>query len=136
MNIKNERDLRRWLRLNWPGKIEWIEPARGATIGKADVELIWQHSRTPVELKYWRAYKRGGLKASLRPAQYRYHRMMLKAGIASYILFAYESPVGVFLALLPNKHLNIHTMRFVLEYAWPVTDAAALVKLLREGYER
>lgn len=88
MEISSEGDLRSWLRKEWPGTIEWVEPGRGASVGQADAFLCWKKMRLPCECKFW-SRNSLGLITAVRPAQIRYHMMAAHAGRRTCLLAAW-----------------------------------------------
>jgi hypothetical protein len=85
-NIKNEDDLRAWLRehnkfMNGVS-LQWVEGStiHGSNVGAADVIMKYGDMKVDVELKYLDR-TRYGLKYTLRPSQRRFHRIsMMKGG--------------------------------------------------------
>lgn len=75
-----ESDLRDWLKINWPEKkLFWVEAAMGGTVGFPDAVLRIGDRWVPTELKVGEELKGGFLKATVRPAQCRFHRLAAEA---------------------------------------------------------
>lgn len=88
--MRSEGEVRDWLRKQWPGSVEWIEPGRGSSVGHADANLLSKNLRVPTECKFWQVVG-GKLLWSIRPAQIRYHMMSAKAGRRTALLYARRS---------------------------------------------
>lgn len=82
-DIKNEDDLREWLREQAPiiidVELQWVEPAMGSSVGSADVIMKRRGVKIDVELKYLERTRKG-TKFTVRPAQRRFHHMSMKRG--------------------------------------------------------
>lgn len=99
----DENDLRKWLRSVLGPACAWVEPARGGTVGNADVYCPtaldvpggWR-CLVPVELKHWERRRHGGRRMvffEVRPAQVRFHKMMRANRIKTAFLGLVEGEV-------------------------------------------
>jgi hypothetical protein len=89
-----EKDLRLWLRNVWlNGKkqapLVFVEPAKGSTIGCADVLLPIHPLLIPVELKLAKKRKSESFVTVIRPAQKRFHTLLALNGFFSCFLSCY-----------------------------------------------
>jgi hypothetical protein len=90
-NIKNEPDLREWLRTHIKEcegrvKIEWVEPnLYGSSIGAPDCKLNSEDKTIGLELKFLNMTRKG-IKWLVRPGQRRWHRMHAIKGGRSALL--------------------------------------------------
>lgn len=76
--MRNENELRDWVRKWWDGFMVWREPRRGIGEGAPDVDLLLPPDRAmggggasllPVELKIWKPGRK-----VVRPSQISWHR--------------------------------------------------------------
>lgn len=94
MDCLLEKDLRAWIRNVWSnGKaiapLNWIEPARGSSIGFPDVLLPVFPILIPCELKIAKKTKQEKFVSIVRPVQCRFHLTMKKHGFFSCFLVGY-----------------------------------------------
>jgi hypothetical protein len=75
----NESDIRHWLREAFGEGLQWVEAARGGTVGQPDVLMPTKFGKLPVELKFW-SRTRKGIRAEIRPTQRRFHILEARAG--------------------------------------------------------
>lgn len=128
--MKNESDLRAWLRNSWSEEnppLTWIEAAVGGTFGAPDVLVPLGGSKfLPLELKFWKPYKKVAMHVSIRVPQRRWHRMALRKGSRSAFLVATEYDEGPY--LFPAE--KVLKKQFVLPpVRGPVFCADDIVKL-------
>jgi hypothetical protein len=100
IDIRNETDLREWLRdQSMPGVTrQWVEPSPllGSDIGCADVILKYGEARVDLELKY--LYRtRNGIKYLVRPSQRRFHHMTMRRGGRTAMLFILDETQELYL---------------------------------------
>ena len=89
-----ESDLRSWLRNVWRrGRadlgLQWIEPAKGSSIGFPDVLIPIAPFLVPVELKIATQNADKTYSSIVRPAQRRFHLLMKKQNMFSCYLSAF-----------------------------------------------
>lgn len=87
-----ESDLRLWLKNVWArGKrgvgLNWIEPAKGSSVGFPDVLIPVWPTLLPVELKVTKK-NNDNYVCIVRPVQRRFHSMMRALNFASFYLLA------------------------------------------------
>ena len=89
----SENDLRAWLKCVWKrGEsdigVQWVEPAKGSSVGFPDALLpIWP-ALIPVELKVSHKNAFDAFTCEVRPVQRRFHLMMEKQNLFSCFLIA------------------------------------------------
>ena len=88
-----ESDLRRWLRSVWSrGRggidVQWVEPAKGSSIGFPDAIVIVHPVLLPIELKLSKRLGNGKYVAVVRPVQRRFHLLMKNYDMFSCFLLA------------------------------------------------
>lgn len=109
-----ELRLRHWLKdILGDDHLQWIEPARGSSVGVGDAEIMLpRNGKLPVELKVW-SQTRLGLRCDMRPAQIRYHYMTwFREKSNTAIIYAVERNVFVVAGKYVPKDKYNH---FVLE---------------------
>jgi len=89
-----EKDLRLWIRNVWlngnkSAPLVFVEPAKGSSIGCADVLLPIHPLLIPVELKLAKKRKSESFVTVIRPAQKRFHTLLALNGFFSCFLSCY-----------------------------------------------
>ena len=114
----NEADLRDWLAKVWTASaLGRVEAARGGDEGHPDAEIIVQHSLgsyivplpVKLELKVWWRGPRT-ITATVRPAQYRYHKICTDQGYVTAILAAIHyrtNPDEAMVWLVPGSEVQL-----------------------------
>lgn len=124
----NEKNLRRLVKKVFKDNVEWVEQARGSTVGMPDCILNFDGHTIPVELKYWKRTRKG-LKTVMRPAQIRYHKMAVKKNVRTAILFAediYGSVNEFWLYLIPGCLTSIGHPSLPTRLLKPLTSSACI----------
>jgi hypothetical protein len=104
-----ENDLRAWLKCVWKrGEsdlgIQWVEPAKGSSVGFPDALLpIWP-TLVPVELKVAKQNCFDAFSCEVRPVQRRFHLLMEKQDLFSCFLIAEGSKNNFSVWLSHNSH--------------------------------
>ncbi len=114
----NETRLRRWLKRIWEtpdilsSKVEWHEAGVGGTVGAPDCVIRIGDTSYGVELKHWSLDKSENFKASIRPAQVKYHTMASVSGAKTVFIVQCETKLGVEERyIFQGKHIYNSTLR-------------------------
>ena len=110
-DIRNENDLREWLRQQAPiivdVELQWVEPIiHGSTVGAADVIMKRKGAKVDVELKYLERTRKG-TKFTLRPAQRQFHSLSSARGAKTSLLAAERVNGRIQLFLLRGDHIPL-----------------------------
>ena len=89
----HENDLRAWLRSVWSkGKggigLQWIEPAKGSSVGFPDVLIPVWPILIPVELKVTKKDTNESYSSIVRPVKRRFHLIMKDTNFISFYMLA------------------------------------------------
>lgn len=111
-----EKDMRKLAKRMWPKTLAWSEPARGAGEGAADCKIDARRGlRLELELKLWKAGKRGGVLWDIRPSQVRYHRKSAERGIKTALLVGIEEDGWVSIYFVVGANVRTGGEVFVRE---------------------
>tara|TARA_R110000824_G_scaffold15883_3_gene66582 strand:+ start:21670 stop:22059 length:390 start_codon:yes stop_codon:yes gene_type:complete len=88
--VRNEGDVRTWVREQLGDESFWVEAAAGGTVGMADCLWMMDGRLWPIELKYGNV-EAGWWSGSLRPQQEKVGRRMMAGGVGTWILVGEDS---------------------------------------------
>ena len=84
-----EGDLRKELREDWDGWIDWREPVGNIGVGAPDCEILYGNSLIPIELKVIKSWR-----VHIQPSQIRWHIIFSSYGGLALFLIGQSTPSG------------------------------------------